>query len=1251
MRSVTRTFTALCALTTAFVAAAEAQAVIGPRSSAIPVSAQHDTIVVPVVVDLAGASGASLGSVTARLQWRASVLRFVGVSAGTFGAPAINPDSANGVLRIAAASATGATGTPTIVNARFQAIGPIGDTTLISLVVDEMTAAGTLAAIGNIPTSALVCVGSVAGRWGDATGDDQVLSNDALAIVTHAVGLSAPPLTTVNGDVDSSGTVTTRDALVVLSFAVGLNTSAFRVNQVKPSLCGAGSPITTLTLSPGTAQLLPGDRLPLAVVARDVTTAVIHTPRITYVSTNPAAATVDAAGEVTGVATGSADIIAILSPLLADTATVSVGGSRNIWYVSSAAGNAVEHGSAAYPFATIAQAVAAASADDTINIATGDYGEALVIDKPLTILGDSTAQGFPRIRPVAGAAVRVETAGGTVIVRRVELPSTDGGVRAHGDGSGLLELDRVRVSGSRSTGIVASGFGTVLITEGGIFGATDTGIEVDSTDDVQILRVTVDQVAGRSSGAPPGFTLRVRHVDNLTLDSVRLRGGRADVNVVDNVAITRSEIGETSGHAIVVAAGDSISLLATQFSGILHGPSDSAGVKLMLQAGGTVVMDSVGVTNSDGGITVFGARSVRARRLTVQLAGPGARAMTVTGADTVVLARGTFAGGDVHLAPAPGPGGLMQADTVTIQGGSLHVTNYASVVLRDIVASNGLDQLVKVAQADRVLMQRVEASAARFTPGAYAFGPFAIDVSLADTVTIDSVWVHDNAAGGLQVVVADTVGLLRSRFVANYRSSGTGQQATLYLQSIRKLRAARVLLDERGGASVYSMYITPGGTAGVSAVDSSTFIGSLYGVLAAGSSVDTMRVERSVMQSAGPQDRIQIGAYASGLGRVVYDGNTIDSATQMGLYAANVPSLAADNNTLRYLGNYGIYGPNFGGSGLQHTFTGNLVECDTSSNATGIFVGGAQVTAAGNTVRGCPAGIAVGGVSGIWSAAVLDNVIEGDTVDGSGAIEVAGFMTTVVVARNTVTRGRWGQGAIRVVGTMNSTRIDSNVVRFGRGSGVYTQGQFAPSGIQLRANRFDSLRIEDSNSVSEAAIKLGHFGGTVRIAHDTIRGLEIAGIYQEIWSGDTLRVDSTVIVDHPWFGIKLYDGGTIVAGFRNYIARNGFGMAGTGGIVAMSQSTFENNDTAATSANGSTWSMANNYWGHSTGPRCGASCPGALGDSVANMSGFLPFLTSPDPGTPMGVRISLLPRVVSAPATRRRPSPGAVGQMIPGGRE
>lgn len=72
-------------------------------------------------------------------------------------------------------------------------------------------------------------------RAGDATGDDEVTAQDALAVLASAVGRTLPPgWTAAWGDANCDGQVTAQDALIILSFAVGRDVAQFCVGQPQP---------------------------------------------------------------------------------------------------------------------------------------------------------------------------------------------------------------------------------------------------------------------------------------------------------------------------------------------------------------------------------------------------------------------------------------------------------------------------------------------------------------------------------------------------------------------------------------------------------------------------------------------------------------------------------------------------------------------------------------------------------------------------------------------------------------------------------------------------------------------------------------------------------------------------------------------------------------------------------------------------------------------------------------------------------
>jgi hypothetical protein len=132
---------------------AEAQTVVvGPSTSSMAL-VPGAQVTVPIVADLSGSGGASLGSITARLLWHPSVLAYRGVSAGTLGAAVVNADSAAGSLRFALANPAGATGQPVLVNAIFSVVGAAGATDTLRVNLQELTRAGTFADLLPIGTA------------------------------------------------------------------------------------------------------------------------------------------------------------------------------------------------------------------------------------------------------------------------------------------------------------------------------------------------------------------------------------------------------------------------------------------------------------------------------------------------------------------------------------------------------------------------------------------------------------------------------------------------------------------------------------------------------------------------------------------------------------------------------------------------------------------------------------------------------------------------------------------------------------------------------------------------------------------------------------------------------------------------------------------------------------------------------------------------------------------------------------------
>src|SRR6266511_9174 len=341
-------------------AALQAQALVGMYPAGIAIDSGRRATV-PLVIS---AGGATVGSYQLEVTWDTNVVRYISAAPGAFGSPAVNAvGAASGSLILAAANPSGATGLFSIAELTFEMRTATGSSP-VTVVSPVLTAAVSFASIAATPTAGAICASS--GPFGDVNRDGSILSNDALLVVTAAVGLP--------------------------SFA--------RVGQLNASCAGAAA--ATLVLAPASAQLAPGDVLPVAAQARDAGGNLTSASGLLWSSNAPGVAAVDSAGRVTAVGNGSATITAQAIGL-SQTLDVTVQ-PRHTWYVeqSIAATNPVHLGSAAYPFPTIQEGLDAAAPRDTVRVGSSPpYGPA-IISKPVVLLGDSSAAGMPTITNAAG---------------------------------------------------------------------------------------------------------------------------------------------------------------------------------------------------------------------------------------------------------------------------------------------------------------------------------------------------------------------------------------------------------------------------------------------------------------------------------------------------------------------------------------------------------------------------------------------------------------------------------------------------------------------------------------------------------------------------------------------------------------------------------------------------------------------------------------------------------------------------------
>jgi hypothetical protein len=1209
--------------------------VVGPQGAAVtaPPSGQFT---VPVVADMTASGGASLGSIAARITWRADALKFVGATLGTAGSPTFSADSATGTLRFALANAAGATGMPILINATFQALEQSGDTTELITVVDEIAAAGTFADLLPITTAtrSLFCVGG--GLYGDIDNTATLTSFDALLIVTSAVGLSIAPFTTANGDVDNDGKADTRDALIVLTYVVGLPTTGTRVGQPVTGACGSRGPASVDVL-PATVEVSVGDRFPLSTVVLDSTGAIGFSAAPQWLSRDQLVATVDATGGVIGVAAGSTQAVAILAPGIMDSATVTVTAARRVWYVDPAiaAGNPVELGSQLYPFSNIGEAIAAAAAGDTIIVAVSSYGEALRIDKPLTIIGDSGASGMPTLTNETGPALVIENVVGSVVrLRRLVVADPQAGIQwLGGTRSDTLDLESVTVARSRGVGIGARALGALLMSSVVVDGAGGFGIDAESTAVVRFLGGRVDMVAGGGVGAALGTTLRHTNGDTLFADSVSLRGGALVVDTVTSVELTRAIVAETVGPLFELSTAERVVLSDVDFFRA-DANLDGFSVELVVNTTAMVSLDSVGLFQAGGGLKILNGASVDISNSSFLSAAPSGQALRLTGPPVVTVTATEVTNGDLWI---EGGGVAASLTDVTLNQGKLYASSLDRLSMRG-GSVMGAEQYGVEAQFVRVVsLSNVEITGTRAP--ACCSASFAVYVYSADSVLVDSASIHDNAEGALYTVYADTVSGYGNTIVANHLApSQYSYDYTVYLLYPRVARFAQSVIDDRPAGSYIGFYAYQYGSGGngSATIDTVSFYGSQFAVYAFSTGSfynDTLTVRGSLHQPGMP-GTIQGFVYAYYYTRLAVLGNTADSSSSLpAVYVFDIGSAEVRDNLMRYVRGGAYLDANGAGGAVEAT--GNTVVCSrVESGQTGLDFYDAPLVVTGNAIQGCANALHGYNYSYPQFAATLrGNSITGDSTYGNYGVKLEGNWVRPEIAGNTLGAGRFvfGEAAIALNGGspgIDSARVDSNLVQDGLGYGIRTGGNI--TGVMLRGNtveRFGNITGDG------AAIKIDHFVGGASAVDNRVRQNRVLGFELDA-AGDTITLDSNVVVDDSLDAMEVTSTSITVVGRWNFIARNRRGVFGTIGTVSI-DSTVIQQHTLVGADGPAGWNLANNYWGDPSGPRCGVGCPDGLGDSVAGGVSFSPFLSAAPGSVPIG----------APPATAQRFSAGGAGSL------
>ncbi len=112
-------------------------------------------------------------------------------------------------------------------------------------------------------------------------------------------------------------------------------------------------------------------------------------------------------------------------------------------YVSASAGSSSGDGTAARPFAHIADALKLANSGTTIAIAAGSYAEALTVPAGVSLTGTGAAHVL--ISGGSDTAIRIAGSGATALQDLAVVSATGAGIRA--SGGVALQLIRVQISG------------------------------------------------------------------------------------------------------------------------------------------------------------------------------------------------------------------------------------------------------------------------------------------------------------------------------------------------------------------------------------------------------------------------------------------------------------------------------------------------------------------------------------------------------------------------------------------------------------------------------------------------------------------------------------------------------------------------------------------------------------------------------------------------------------------------------------
>jgi hypothetical protein len=491
---------------------------------------------VPIVADWRARLD-KLGAFALRLQWDPAILRFEGGTNGTFGQITSNTDSTpQGVLRLSGANPNGANGMITLGIGRFTPLDTVG-TTLQLQVTELYATAPTFAPVPDSAQNALYC--AARGLWGDADGDGTVGSRDALLALSSAVGLDVSAFPGIGlADVDTSGAVDARDALVILSYAVGMDVSGFRLHTLALGSCGSAVQ-TTYAILPGADTLVQGQDLRLTLNATSTLGAVRTLTDVFWRSSNPTVMAVMQDGRAIAAGAGVVTLVGKSGTRDSAVTTMTVVTRRSHHVVDAAAISAANRiGSAALPFASLAEAAGITAEGDTVFVHAGHYADPGFFSQGVVILGQSGAGGV--VLSTGQAAAISFFNGRRGEVHNVTIDNTNAGVEAFG--LDTLVVDSLTYTAAAGT-CVSEAVGSSdirqlvvrrsTLTGDGVTGCT-TGIDAFGVvQDLTVDRVVFSDLGNDAvyAGAADSVTVRRSTFHDLgsyaiNVDALSLGGGR-----------------------------------------------------------------------------------------------------------------------------------------------------------------------------------------------------------------------------------------------------------------------------------------------------------------------------------------------------------------------------------------------------------------------------------------------------------------------------------------------------------------------------------------------------------------------------------------------------------------------------------------------------------------------------------------------------------------------------------------------------